>query len=115
MRDPEQEAILGDSLGLALLVVLDAAALAAERVAFVLHDVFAVPFAEIAQLLDRSEAAAQQLASRARRRVAGSPEPDRDLVRQREIVNKDLEPPTATSSRSSPCWTPTSSSAWTAV
>jgi RNA polymerase sigma factor (sigma-70 family) len=83
--DPAQEAILGDSVGLALQVVLDALT-PAQRVAFVLHDVFAIPFAEIAHLLDRSEAAAQQLASRARRRVAGSPHPDRDLGRQREVV-----------------------------
>lgn len=86
VSDPEQEAILSDSVGLALQVVLDALT-PAERVAFVLHDVFAIPFAEIGLLLDRSEAAAQQLASRARRRVAGSPEPDRDLVRQRELVD----------------------------
>ena len=110
--DPEQEAILGDSVGLALQVVLDALT-PAERVAFVLHDVFAIPFAEIAHLLDRSEAAAQQLASRARRRVAGSPEPDRDLVRQREVVDAFFAVPrvTATSTRSSRCWLPTSSSA----
>ena len=84
--DPEQEALLADSVGLALLVVLDALS-PAERLAFVLHDVFAVPFADIAMALDRSEAAAQQLASRARRRVQGAPEPDPDLVRQREVVD----------------------------
>jgi RNA polymerase sigma factor (sigma-70 family) len=83
--DPEQEALLADSVGLALLVVLDALT-PAERLAFVLHDVFGVPFADIATALDRSEAAAQQLASRARRRVQGSPEPDPDLARQREVV-----------------------------
>jgi RNA polymerase sigma factor (sigma-70 family) len=83
--DPELEAVQADSVGLALLVVLDTLT-PAERVSFVLHDVFAVPFSDIAALLDRSEAAAQQLASRARRRVSGSPEPDRDLVRQREVV-----------------------------
>jgi RNA polymerase sigma factor (sigma-70 family) len=82
---PEQVAVLGDSIGLALLVVLDRLK-PAERVAFVLHDVFSVPFADVAAILDRSEAAAQQLASRARRRVSGSPEPDRDLARQREVV-----------------------------
>ncbi len=69
--DPEQEALLGDSVGLAMLVVLDSLT-PAERVAFVLHDVFAVPFDEVAAVLDRSSAAARQLASRARRRVHGS-------------------------------------------
>jgi RNA polymerase sigma factor (sigma-70 family) len=83
--DPEQEALLADSVGLALLVVLDALR-PAERLAFVLHDVFGVPFADIATALDRSEAAAQQLASRARRRVRNAPEPDRDLARQRPVV-----------------------------
>ena len=83
---PEQEALLADSVGLALLVVLDALA-PAERLAFVLHDVFGVPFSEIATVLDRSEAAAQQLASRARRRVQDSPTPDRDLSRQRRVVD----------------------------
>src|SRR2546423_8379711 len=84
--DPEHEALLADSVGLAMLVVLDALT-PAERLAFVMHDVFAVPFAEIATVLDRSEAAAQQLASRARRRVQGAPEPDPDLARQRQIVD----------------------------
>jgi RNA polymerase sigma-70 factor (ECF subfamily) len=84
--DPEQEALLADSVGLALLVVLDALS-PAERLAFVLHDVFGVPFSDIATVLDRSEAAAQQLASRARRRVQRSPEPDPDLARQREVVD----------------------------
>jgi RNA polymerase sigma factor (sigma-70 family) len=83
--DPVDEAVLGDSVGLALLVVLDTLS-PAERVAFVLHDVFGVPFAEIATILDRSSAASQQLASRARRRLSGSPEPDRDLARQRRVV-----------------------------
>ena len=83
---PEQDALLADSVGLALLVVLDALA-PAERLAFVLHDVFGVPFSEIATVLDRSEAAAQQLASRARRRVQDSPTPDRDLSRQRRVVD----------------------------
>ena len=83
--DPEDEVLLAESVGLALLVVLDSLA-PAERLAFVLHDVFAVPFAEVAAVLDRSEAAAQQLASRARRRVQGAPEPDPDLARQREAV-----------------------------
>ncbi len=84
--DPEQEALLADSVGLALLVVLDALS-PAERLAFVLHDVFGLPFADIANALDRSETAAQQLASRARRRVRNSPEPDRDLARQRCVVD----------------------------
>jgi len=84
--DPEQEALLGESVGLALLVVLDALS-PAERVAFVLHDVFRVPFAEIAAILDRSQPAAEQLASRARRRISGSPEPEQDQARQREVVD----------------------------
>ena len=83
--DPEQEALVADSVGLALLVVLDALS-PPERLAFVLHDVFGVPFSDIAAVLDRSEAAVQQLASRARRRVHGSPKPDPDLARQREVV-----------------------------
>jgi RNA polymerase sigma-70 factor, ECF subfamily len=82
----EHEALLADSIGLALLVVLEALT-PAERLAFVLHDVFGVPFAEIASALDRSEAAAQQLASRARRRLRDSPEPDGDLARQRRVVD----------------------------
>jgi RNA polymerase sigma-70 factor, ECF subfamily len=84
--DPEEEALLAESVGLALLVVLDTLT-PAERLAFVLHDVFGVPFADIATVLDRSEAAAQQLASRARRRIQGVPEPDRDLARQRRVVD----------------------------
>ena len=81
--DPEQEALLADSVGLALLVVLDTLT-PAERLAFVLHDMFAVPFEEIAPMLDRSPAATRQLASRARRRVRGAaPAPDPDLARQR--------------------------------
>jgi RNA polymerase sigma factor (sigma-70 family) len=84
--DPEHEALLADSVGLAMLVVLDALT-PAERLAFVMHDVFAVPFAEIGTVLDRSEAAAQQLASRARRRVQGAPDPELDLARQRQVVD----------------------------
>ena len=84
--DPEHEVLLADSVGLALLVVLDTLT-AAERLAFVLHDVFGVPFADIATALDRTEVAAQQLASRARRHVRNSPEPDRDLARQRRVVD----------------------------
>ncbi len=87
---PEQEALLADSVGLALLVVLDTLS-PTERLAFVLHDVFAVPFAEIARILDRSPAAAKQLASRARRRLGGTgPAPNADLARQRDIVGAFL-------------------------
>jgi RNA polymerase sigma factor (sigma-70 family) len=82
---PEHEALLADSVGLALLVVLDRLT-PAERIAFVLHDMFAVPFEEIAPIVGRSPEAARQLASRARRRVRGGA-PDPDLVRQREIVD----------------------------
>lgn len=88
--DPEQQALLSDSVGLALLVVLETLS-PAERVAFVLHDTFAVPFDEIASILGRSPAAVRQLASRARRRVRGAaPAPDPDLDRQREVVNAFL-------------------------
>jgi RNA polymerase sigma factor (sigma-70 family) len=87
--DPEHEALLADSVGLALLVVLDTLR-PAERVAFVLHDVFAVPFEEIAPLVGRSEAAARQLASRARRRVQGAPAPAADPGRQRAVVDAFL-------------------------
>jgi RNA polymerase sigma factor (sigma-70 family) len=84
--DPEHEALLADAVGLALLVVLDTLA-PAERLAFVLHDMFAVPFDEIADIIDRSPDATRQLASRARRRVRGAtPEPDSDLTAQREVV-----------------------------
>ncbi|MGW5402068.1 sigma-70 family RNA polymerase sigma factor [Streptomyces sp. NPDC003952] len=84
--DPEDEVLLADSVGLALLVVLESLA-PAERLAFVLHDMFAVPFDEIAPMLDRTPAATRQLASRARRRVQGrAPAPDPDPVRQREAV-----------------------------
>lgn len=83
--DPEQEAILADSVGLALLVVLDKLT-PAERVAFVLHDMFDLPFDEIAPITGRSPAAARQLASRARRRVRGSEVLDSDRSRHREIV-----------------------------
>src|SRR5918996_5431664 len=82
--DPEQESLLSDSVGLALLVVLDTLT-PPERLAFVLHDMFGVPFDEIASIVDRSPEAARQLASRARRRVRGaSPNPDPDLAAQRE-------------------------------
>ena len=87
--DPEHQALLADSVGLALLVVLDTLA-PAERLAFVLRDMFAVPFEEIAPIVGRSEAATRQLASRARRHVQGAPEPDPDVSRQREIVDAFL-------------------------
>lgn len=86
---PEQEAVLADSVGLALLVVLDTLT-PAERLAFVLHDMFDLPFEEIAPLVDRSPTAARQLASRARRRVRGAEHPDRDLRRQRRVVQAYL-------------------------
>ena len=87
--DPEQEALLGDSLGLALLAVLDTLN-PGERVAFVLHDVFAVPFDEIAPVVGRSVDATRQLASRARRRVQGAPVPDTDLEGQWAVVDAFL-------------------------
>src|SRR5437773_2481284 len=87
---PEHEALLADSVGLALLVVLDRLT-PAERLAFVLHDMFAVPFEEIAPIVGRSAEAARQLASGARRRVrGGAAAPDPDLVRQREVVDAFL-------------------------
>jgi RNA polymerase sigma factor (sigma-70 family) len=87
--DPEQEALLGDSVGLAMLVVLEALT-PAERVAFVLHDVFAVPFDDIAPIVGRTPVATRQLASRARRRVQGAPVPDVDLDGQWEVVDAFL-------------------------
>jgi RNA polymerase sigma-70 factor, ECF subfamily len=85
--DPEHEALLADSVGLALLVVLDTLA-PAQRLAFVLHDMFTVPFDEIAPIVGCSPTAARQLASRARRRVRqATPIPDADLARQREVVD----------------------------
>ncbi|MEU9021745.1 sigma-70 family RNA polymerase sigma factor [Actinomadura sp. NPDC048394] len=85
--DPEQEALLADSVGLALLVVLESLS-PAERLAFVLHDTFAVPFEDIAPIVGRSPEAARQLASRARRRVRGAaPVPERDRARQRAVVD----------------------------
>jgi RNA polymerase sigma-70 factor (ECF subfamily) len=85
--DPAEQSLLADSVGLALLVVLDALS-PAERLAFVLHDMFAVPFEDIAPIVGRSHEATRQLASRARRRVRGaSPLPDPDLARQREVVD----------------------------
>jgi RNA polymerase sigma factor (sigma-70 family) len=88
--DPEHEVLLADSVGLALLVVLDALT-PAERLAFVLHDMFAMPFDQIAAILDRSPAAVGQLASRARRSVSGAaPPPDADFDAQREVVDAFL-------------------------
>jgi RNA polymerase sigma factor (sigma-70 family) len=87
--DPEQEALLADSVGLALLVVLDTLS-PGERMAFVLHDMFDVSFDEIAPIVGRSSAAARQLASRARRRVRGSVVPEPDLERQRRVVDAYL-------------------------
>ena len=84
--DPEHEVLLADSVGLALQIVLDTLP-AAERLAFVLHDMFDMPFDEIAAIMGRSSTATRQLASRARRRVQGVPTPDPDLARQREVVN----------------------------
>ena len=89
--DPEDEAVLADSVGLALLVVLDTLT-PAERLAFVLHDMFAMPFNEVAAVLGRSTDGTRQLASRARRRVRGAPSPDRaaHLARQREVTTAFL-------------------------
>src|SRR5256884_3709700 len=84
--DPERETLLADSVGLALLVVLETLS-PPERVAFVLHDMFAVPFDEIARLLDTSSAAARQLASRGRRRVRIAATPEGSLEAQREVVD----------------------------
>jgi RNA polymerase sigma-70 factor (ECF subfamily) len=89
--DPEGEALLADSVGVALLVVLDTLT-PAERLVFVLHDLFGLPFAEIGPIVGRSPAASKQLASRARRRVRGSPVPsDADKARQREVVEAFLK------------------------
>ncbi|TXS47445.1 sigma-70 family RNA polymerase sigma factor [Streptomyces sp. OR43] len=88
--DPEQQALMADSVGLALLVVLETLD-PAERLAFVLHDMFAVPFDEVARIVDRTPAAARQLASRARRRVQGAdPVPAPDAARRREVVDAFL-------------------------
>jgi RNA polymerase sigma factor (sigma-70 family) len=84
-EDPSQQAVLADSVGLALLVVLETLT-PAERLAFVLHDMFGVPFDEIAPIVGRSKAAATQLASRARRRVRGAAQPDADLPAQRKVI-----------------------------
>jgi RNA polymerase sigma-70 factor (ECF subfamily) len=87
--DPEEQALEADAVGLALLVVLDTLT-PAERLVFVLHDLFAVPFDEIAPIVERSPAATRQLASRARRRLQGAPPPDADLARRRAVVDAFL-------------------------
>ncbi len=91
LGDPESEAVLADSVGLALLVVLDTLT-PAERLAFVLHDMFAMPFTEVADVLGRSQGATRQLASRARRRVRGAPGPGHaaGIARQREVATAFL-------------------------
>jgi len=89
LGDPEQHALAADSIGLALLIVLETLN-PAERLAFVLHDVFGLPFDEVADVVGRSPAAARQLASRARRRVRQAPQPDADLVRQRRVADAFL-------------------------
>ena len=113
---PEHEALLADSVGLALLVVLEQLS-PAERLAFVLHDMFAVRFDEIAPMVERTPEAARQLASRARRRVQGAaPEAPADRARQREVADAST-PPRArgTSSGSFPSWIPTWCCAWTSA
>ena len=114
--DPEQQVLLAEGVGLALLVVLETLT-PAERLAFVLHDVFAVPFDQIAAIVGCSPAAARQLASRARRRVKGAATvPDADLSRQKAAVTPSWQPrATVTSTRLSRCWTPTSCCEPTAV
>lgn len=90
VTDPEQQALLADSVGLALLVVLESLA-PAERLAFVLHDMFGLPFEQIAPIVDRTPVAAKKLASRARQRVRGAaPSPDPDLAGQRRVVDAFL-------------------------
>jgi RNA polymerase sigma-70 factor (ECF subfamily) len=87
--DPEQQAIMADSVGLALLVVLESLS-PSERLAFVLHDMFDIPFEEIAPIIDKSPAAARQLASRARRRVRTAAVPDPDRLRQQRVADAFL-------------------------
>jgi RNA polymerase sigma-70 factor (ECF subfamily) len=102
---PEHEALVADSVGLALLVVLETLD-PAERLAFVLHDMFGVPFAEIAPIVDRSPQAARQLASRARRRLRGAPEPDRTSPpSERSLRPSSRRRARATSRRCSECST----------
>lgn len=87
--DPEAEAVQADAVGLAMMVVLDRLS-PAERLAFVLHDMFGLSFDEVAEIVDKTPAATRQLASRARRRVQGAPVTDNDLTRQREVVDAFL-------------------------
>jgi RNA polymerase sigma factor (sigma-70 family) len=87
--DPEEEVVRADAVGLAMMVVLEQLS-PAERLAFVLHDMFGLSFAEVAEIVDKTPAAARQLASRARRRVQGAPVADNDLSRQREVVDAFL-------------------------
>jgi RNA polymerase sigma factor (sigma-70 family) len=88
--DPAEQMVMADTVGLALLVVLERLT-PTERVAYVLHDMFAVPFADIGEIIDRSPDAARQLASRARRRVRGAgPQPDADVAKQRQVVGAFL-------------------------
>jgi RNA polymerase sigma-70 factor (ECF subfamily) len=87
--DPEEEAVRADAVGLAMMVVLDKLS-PAERLAFVLHDMFGLSFDEVAEVVDKTPAAARQLASRARRRVQGAPIGDNDVSRQREVVDAFL-------------------------
>ena len=112
--DPEHAALLADSVGIAMLAVLDVLT-PAERLAFVLHDMFAVPFDEIAPVVGRSPAAVRQLASRARRRVHGADSrPAPDIARQWEVVRPSSPPPAGvTSRRFSPCLTRMSCFGWT--
>jgi RNA polymerase sigma factor (sigma-70 family) len=104
--DTQHDAVLADSVGLALLVVLETLT-PAERLAFVLHEMFAMPFDEIAPMLGRSPAATRQLASRARRRVRGAaPAPDPDVARQREVLDAFFAAASTTSGRYGPALAP---------
>ena len=112
---PEHEAVLADTVGMALLVVLETLS-PAERLSFVLHDVFAVPFDDVARIMDRTPDSARQLASRARRRVQAAPQPDRDVTRQRKVVEAFLAAARGATSRPCcGCSTPTWSSGWTSA
>jgi RNA polymerase sigma factor (sigma-70 family) len=113
--DPEHEALLADAVGLALQVVLQTLE-PPERLAYILHDMFAVPFDEIARMVQRSPAATRQLASRARRRVQAAPAaPDPDLARQREVVDAFFAAQREGDFGALvPCWTPRSCCAITA-
>jgi RNA polymerase sigma factor (sigma-70 family) len=115
VSDPEAEALLADSVGPALMVVLDTLG-PAERLAFVLHDIFAVPFDEIAVILERSPAASRQLASRARRRVQGATPPPNTILAVSGRLSRPFSPRSGmvTSRLSSPCSTPRCCSGMTA-